>query len=497
MRITKLLFVETGTYNDMGLRPYRTNLDARDVSVYQELSDNGQNFSAEALSGVASRILRPDATVRGPALIDNGWGERRLRFLLEIEEEAFHGSKMILVITGYTNYTGVSHGGAIDPDMRLFFNNSLSIRENLIMTPVGRQSALAVADASHVIPRFNINNHQAAGNINDFCTHVLRPEDVVKTMLTASLRDPDLIDTRTLPISGPRKSRRNNGNPSMYLSRTMKALDSASKTNTEFEGYDEVNERAASLLKEQPIFNDKFLGDLLHKTEYNYDNFITWGTLCAIYPEADHVSTVFLKGEVQRNAMSNRDILAERGMTEHWAGSNIETVAATMLSQSIPAIMMELMITRVVFAATNETLDGMFAVELRDASSFSKNIDMSQYMQSFIDRLRAEVLNDVSHCNQLTVRLSMSVDVMGDTFISIAMNGGPSVDYTMPSFCDVLFAPVVGSNAENLNIIAHDIESLYTNSTGVNYHDVNRSWGNEHIDNEPMGARNGKLISTI
>jgi hypothetical protein len=153
----------------------------------------------------------------------------------------------------------------------------------------------------------------------------------------------------------------------------------------------------------------------------------------------------------------------QRGGAQHWIGSDMETIASTILTQAVPAIMLELMLTKVSFAATNETLNGQFVVEMRDAASFSKNIDMSPYLQRFIDRLHTEVLSDISRNNQISFRLQMLSDILGDTYVTISIGGGPDTDFVLPSFCDALMSPVIGGSNKDLSMVAMDLEQIYSN----------------------------------
>ena len=78
-------------------------------------------------------------------------------------------------------------------------------------------------------------------------------------------------------------------------------------------------------------------------------------------------------------------------------------------------------------------------------------------------RLEVEVLRGLSSNNMIDFEISMTVDVLGETHISISMAGGPKYDYVTPSFCDALMAPVLTNNNDNLRAIGNDIEQLVSN----------------------------------
>jgi hypothetical protein len=59
--------------------------------------------------------------------------------------------------------------------------------------------------------------------------------------------------------------------------------------------------------------------------------------------------------------------------------------------------------------------------------------------------------------------ITMTVDVLGETHVTVSMQGGPKYDYVTPSFCDALMAPVLTNNNANLAAIGNDIEQLVSN----------------------------------
>lgn len=470
MRITKLIMVETGTYNDMVVRPYQSHLDERGVSLYQEATEGGRNFAPEALSGIAGNILRPNSQVAGQAKIANGWDMPRYRFLIEAEAPLGQGAELVHIITGYTDYNGVNpQTGSIDPRLRLFFNNEIVVRTTQIRTPTGRQSRQAVSEAAQIIPTADASQ---TGAFPGEMPNLLRPKDLVNSMSTSILGDEDVVDLRTVPCMGPTSSRRDNANSSVYMSRTLKALESAYGPEMDDPGrsMEDIYDSAKGSLQEPSLNHNQFFEILLQMTDYQQSGSVAWSDFCRVFPDADPVSVFITRGEAMRQWRHDENPAAftpERGQSEAWVGSTPETIAATILSHAIPSIMMDLMITQVAFVATNETVEGKFVVELREANSFSKNLEMGPYLQRFLDRVEWEVLRDVSNNNQMGINLQMRCDLLGDSVMTISMNGGPDIDYVVPSFSDALIAPVVGGSRDVLNNLAHDMETLYSNGATV------------------------------
>lgn len=495
MRITKMIMVETGTYDDMVLRPYQSSVDAHGLMMYKEATQDGTILTPESLSGVAGHLMRPSSRVHGQAPIENGWGTRRLRFMIEIESDKGWGAKNIQIMTGYTNYVGVTATGAIDPQMHLSFNNSITVRATAEFTPSGTQYRQAVADASQIMPVVNMGSTAYSPQNIIGMPVIMRPVDVVSGMYMNALNDPNIQDLSTSLAVSPKKSRRDNGNAATYMARTMKAMTAAHEQDMDYAvGQEDILQKVKGSLKEPMVSNDDFLSNIMQYTDYLHTSSVSYGDLCRTFPETDSVNTVVLRGTVQKTSPT---MPSERGMGSTWLGSDNETIATTILTQSVPSIMVELMLTKISFAATNETLNGQFAIEMRDAAGFSKNVDMAPYLQRFIDRMYTEVLNDVSNNNQMTFRLQMLVDILGDTYVTISIGGGPDTDFVLPSFCDALMSPVIGGGPGDLSLLATDLEQIHSNSatqyqhTPVRNTHQHESWADLQAPMNNGGMRSG------
>lgn len=466
--INKAIFVETGTYNDMMMRPFTTNLDANIVRQFSEVTNGGRNIAPTVVSGVAGNFLKPDSQVQGPATVDNGWDTTRLRFIIELVYPAAMGGPAVRkILQGYTGYTGVSHGGFVDPKMPLYFNNVLTLRQTLIETPHGRSYTTAVSEANHLLR----GDYHWDGLFNQGGNTLwtMRPEDVFTTMSRLSLGSEDLADLRLTFAQHPiKKSRRSNASASHYVAgvldgfrKTMDYGDYSDSLN-----FDGAMANAKGIVQDDSVSADPFFSMLtMGETNFKHGGFITYGELCAMFPDFDNKTIVSLSKNMVKQT-SSFSLLSEshtRGQTEHWVGMGNETIWATALSQSVPSLMMDLMLTQIGFAATNQTLDSSHEVTIFGANSFADGIDLTPYIEQFITRLKVEVLRGLSSNNLIDYNLQMVVDVVGETRLTISIAGGPPIDYTTPSFADALFAPVLTSNMDATNRLAFDMQSLAEN----------------------------------
>lgn len=457
--ITKAIFVETGTYNDMSLRPYQTNLDVNIVNQFQELTDYGRSVTPDNLGSVAGHFLRPSTEPGVAVNIANGWDLPRLRFMIEIHHPSTAGmAGTRQIVTGYTDYVGVANNGAVDQNMRLHFNNVITLRQVQDETPFGTQTRSHVADASHILTgQFQPT---AFGQPNQ-SLFTMRPGDIFGSMAVSFLGD-ETLDTRPSFGEGPvKKSKRRHGSAPEYVSKVVEAYENTMKDDDAVsDDYMRIMNRAKGQVSDSPVSADPFLMEINKRTSFSEGGSMTYGELNAMYNTLDQVAQVILAKSV---VSSGGPQSHQRGSTEYWHGSNTETITATVLSNSVPSIMMDLMLTRVAFMATNRTLGGDYDIRLVDARSFSDGIDLTPYLQRFVARLEVEILRGLSRNNLIDFEITMTVDVLGETHVTVSMAGGPKYDYVTPSFCDALMAPVLTNNNANLAAIGNDIEQLVSN----------------------------------
>jgi len=106
------------------------------------------------------------------------------------------------------------------------------------------------------------------------------------------------------------------------------------------------------------------------------------------------------------------------------------------------------------FSVTNMNLTGQpqFTI-LQDQQTgrpmfdtFIDGMDMTRFLQRFHMTIINEIMANISYGNQHSYMIFMNVNILGDTYIKLSLNGGPQMEYLMPSFCDALVAPVVTFN---------------------------------------------------
>ena len=456
LRVVRLVMIETGTYNEQFARPYNMNVDGTVMATINSRINNqgGASFNASALSGIAGTFIAPQATPESSVGIINGWNERRIRFLLEVECESRTGGSKTAYVQGYTSFMGVTNSGATAPDMEFFINSITYTRKSMQQTPFGMHCYEYVVDNSHILYSNSWSDMYQPGQ-----TRLLRPQDIYKTMSLSHL--PGVYDNSLAGVfdgtsvlkNEATKSRRSNGLAGAYAARIIDSYCTASELSGFGQSEARLLDQSREHVMEGSAGADPFIMAIVSVTGSNVTNRFRYSDLMAIDGNTDNVATFSAAGHAQAQSTHSA------GMTSNWHSGDSNTVAATILSQAIPSLMMDLMIKRITFKSTNHVIGGQNTTTVLAGESFT-NLEMGPSVDTFVKRLEMEVIRDITYDGQLGYCIEMRVDLLGETWISVSIGNLPLIDYVTPSFCDALFTPIMTSNINVFTGVSEDFTKL-------------------------------------
>jgi hypothetical protein len=458
MRIVKFIIQETGTYEDQFRRPYQTNLTAQSAKEFVEQVDGSKFITAGALAGISGQFIRPMATPESDITIVNGWGQKRLRFFLEIRTEDHIGNFISEYIVGYTDHPGLSMSNILDPQMCFFINAVNITNTSYQQTPLGNQTYQNVIDSSHLLVNDVYTGHQGINKL-----YGLRPEDVFSEMqgqmVRTELAGEFLADTRSHFTGDGKKSKRTNAIAPMYAADLLDSYNQTKNSEPNID-QDRLLGYAINVVQSSAVADDPFLTYLRNNKPMQVGacNSFTLQDLQSLDANVGNVTHVLNVTPEQLGGMSQRGI-----GTSHWGGSDSETLFATVISQSVPGYMLQYSLNKIHFSSTNQEIGGKINTIISMAKSFSENIDISKYIQAFIFKIQTEMLKSMSYNGQIGFQIEVMCDLLGETWINISINGGPQVTFVTPSFCDALMSPVITRNELVLNSISSDFDSLMSN----------------------------------
>lgn len=466
VRVKRLLLVETGTYNPQYLRGYETQVTGSVINMLSERMAGASKFTPGMFGGIAGQFIRPSAAPESatPIAIPNGWGERRMRFMMEVEIVSPLAGATSEIITGYTeNYDGVTMSGTIDRRLMFYINNITELRNLVVPTPMGQQNMTSVANSCQVL----VDNNWSGIRQPEQVTR-MRPTDVFSMIQRSHLpTTPRFMDTRTVLGSQPVKSRRSNNLATSYASNLVDSYKSSWGEADQFgQGMDQIITNLRGLEIDPLMSGDSFIQAMSGIRCTPPSNMFTYGDLLMLDPNADHddVKVIVFMGQSQAVTPHHA------GQSETWQGADQCTAAAAILSQAVPAIMADMALTQIAFSASNRNFAANFMGEIpvtiatTHIRSFA-NMDLRQQDMAFQTRMRNEVLNDISYSNSLDYHIEMQVDLLGETRIAVSLQGSPLVEYVTPSFCDSLMAPVITRNEQQARTLAEDFGCIFEHVT--------------------------------
>lgn len=477
MFIRRVLFTETGTYNDMWAASYGTRVSADSLAKLQHATELGENLSVPALSVVGSEIMRPSAQVESSIGIVGGWNEPKFRFMMEIEQTTSNGNVLVDILSGYTDHMGITQSNNMDPRMMLFINSITSVTKMDRIGPNGQvTSRLHVRESNQVMPGY----FNPGREVNQF---YLAPQDIFDGIgLTTALggiadaRDLRTIDSRNIALDGPRLSNRANNHSGSYLSRVMNGYKTAlSSASVQDANMSSVLKTAKATVADRNPYDLASLGALLNGTDMSHRSGVTWAELLRFRPDLENVTHVAFNRGV---AVSRDTFIARRGESENWDTVCNETVVARMVASTLPTLMNDGKFTKLVVTMSNDMPNPNngtpYTIIVHDAQSFAKILAQDEsYMRDAVQgvchRIATELMAGITFGNQILGHLEVYCDLLGDTEIKVSLNGGPLVPYQNPQWCDALTTPIATLDSNKRSVIARDIQGLMENINTVSY----------------------------
>lgn len=466
-RVRQLVMIETGVYDTQYRRPYETVVTPAIEQLVHDRIDPKQSVQASSLAGIANRFIVPSATFEKEVSIANGWGARRLRFMMLLDHVGAAGVEITQVITGYSEHFDPSIMGSMDIDLHFYINSTMALRRVTARTAIGNRDYYNVADSAHVI----VDNcfegiHQPTKEYR------MRPADVYSTMTRINLGESnnDMNDTRTQITGMPQKSWRANANTTAYAASLFDNYKTALMLDAFGQSSDQLLSNARASSAEQSVAQDPFMSAMNKIRGTVQGNSFTLRDLLRLDANAmaDDVAVMTVQG--QASAMNpygqQAQYFGNASQTVNWQGSNQYTQTATILAHSIPAIMVDSAIANMTLHCRNRNEFRMPEIVISQMLDFpamaGTAIDMSQFVEKFKWRVVHEVLNDLSYNNEVDYEFNLKLDLLGESILEVSMSGGPFETFVLPSFCDALLVPVITNNDQRALTLASDFDSLFS-----------------------------------
>lgn len=466
LTIVKIMAFETGTYNNMYHRPYESNVNVDLLNQYDEVTRGGRIINESSLQVLAPHIIAPSAQAESQIVIQNGWGQKRFRFIMVVQEDQGIGGALMHIMSGYTDHNDVvgMSETTINPQARLIFNTVVTVNvvQGYQSQDQTAQVQSRVVDSYHVIQRPIANTPSRGWGSSGVVS--LRPEDVVDQMAT----DNYSTTGETISLCNGfatenmvRSSRMNNSSPD-YLARTLNAIAYSAReyeqNASSSKGYGTMLDNAIGHLQERQLNNDQFMRDLLLRTAMRQEGSVAWGELQNIFPYINDPTITQFK----RTDPAKKDLyMSTQGNTEYWTTSTMEVQIAARIAAAFPSAMVGMLIGRATINCSNMNVHNRMDSQCSVSALVpGVTIDLVTAAEHLKQRMYIDVLNSVTQNDRIPLSVQVRCDVLGDTFITVQFNCGRPIDFALPTFADHLFTPVLAQSRQALDGLANDFSKL-------------------------------------
>lgn len=488
MRLIKLSFVETADLPDCYIRPYEANFRKEIGESFSKATEGASRISAESLAKVTHSMIAPSAGRAIQSNIDNGWGASRLMFAMVVEVAARGEDDRYLYIVGSTDqasYTTRRRKVSFDQEMRLNFNSITRVLMTQSMYRGDKVYVPKIETHDQVLNRRSIQNNQDAKR-----PATARPVDLFRRVSSTArfggLLDSSGINGRdytggfTSPLVA---SSRVNNSPSHYLSRSLSAwIKKSADPNNNFHGdmdNEDIADDAVALVGENLLEDDPYISAIARDTNILRNGFITYGELMDLNPDYDdNRNTGLLR-------MSDRRV-DRRADRNCWRAADNETIAAQIIANSLPGIMINSMYSIVKDIVIN-TRCRMGESPLQSAfpQPFIPGMSIRGNFPYFESKIVDVMLHEITHGGMFDVEAHINANIDTEIEITISIDGGEDRFYVFPVFADAMIAPTL---QEDLDSLTHISDSCVR---------LGRYLSNDRLGKHPNHSDNSLIDTTL
>ena len=471
MNVVRLLLQDTGTYDPVMRRPFGVTLT--DQSIIEQLGNriehsiSSGNIGSGIFAGLSNSVMCPSAVPVGNIFIPNGWGQRRFRFTMEVLLNG-SGNTSRFIIQGYTEHGDVSLSGHIDPNMRFICNSYCKLNRISKMNGLHVVQEDVLVESSQIIDGVIINS---IGTENALA----RPYDIFNVIANGNMVNHNtggllINESRMSLLNGiPSTSKRRNNVSGNFLSSIANNFLTSSAYADFGDDHASVFSRSAESVYETVVAELDFFAFIKSFRGHSAEPATTFSfaEINALDPNADNNTTILRTREMQRVPQFNTDGMvsplgfnqSQQGDTSGWNGQNIATVIATILSNTIPGLMMESMLDFAWFTVSNGYQGGTSILMPKNIKSMT-GADTSVLINAFINKICNEVMRDISANNNYILNIECCCDIYGDFWLEIQVDGMSVERFIAPAYADGLFAPVITPSVHSTVMMAQQLETV-------------------------------------
>lgn len=460
--IEDLTYIPMGNYVPMFNRPYTVHPTSQAIDTISERLEDTKSgkITPNIINDVAGDIIKP-STVGYVSLCNNDWvSTKKFIFLLKVRSMDPTGVEINSYIQGYTEFDGITANGHIDTNMVHFINNVIETTTMTINTPVGiiRKEKL-----------YKIYNVFFNGGFNELFTQ--RPSDVLENInlinMAQFINDPAMttqymgsymnsVDSKTISSSVE------NNITTEYLSKILTTgIHDVKNKDIFINSYEVTNGTSPESSLQEPTINDnRFLKYISKIAGYKVvREFFNFQQLMNIDP------TIYNNFKVMNITKDYIDptMTHTPEVGDYWHGQDPVTVKAYSLIENSVSLATKYGFNKIYFSASNMTNPmGVAEVFITNFNSFI-NLEESEFnflLEIFKEKFITEIFLNETNGGILPMHMDGYIDLMGTSKINLSFAGFPSNWYTIPTFANSLFSPIVSIDKAAVDTMSFNLGSV-------------------------------------
>lgn len=466
-QIEEMIYIPMGNYMPMFNRPYIVNASANAIEqISERLYDTkAGKITPNIVNGVAAEIIQPSA-VGYMSMCDNDWvSTKKFIFLLKVRSIDPVGTEINNYIQGYTEFDGITNSGHIDINMEHYINNVIETTTMTIQTPLGviRKEKL-----------YRIYNVLFNGGFNELFTQ--RPNDVLENINLLNMQQFVNDPTMTTQYMGSYmnsfdnrliSSSVENNITTEYLSKILTHGIHDNKNNDIFiNSYEISNDMSPEARLPEPSINDnRFLKYISRVGGFNIVREIfSFKTLMSIDP------TIYNRFKVYNITKDYVDptIMQTPEVGDHWQGQDPVTIKAYSLIENSVSLATKYGFNKIYFTATNmANPTGIAEVFITNFNSFI-NLEEQEFnflLEIFKEKFITEIFLNETNSGIIPMHMEGYIDLLGTSKINLSFAGYPSNWYTIPTFANSLFSPVVSIDKQAVDLTSFQLGNVIDSLT--------------------------------
>lgn len=506
MELLKMTFIEQAGFDDAPvIRPYDTSLKTEHINLFAQATEDGTRLNTSRLAKVASPLLGPSSRRKLTSYIDGGWSERRIMFGMVVSALDRDGGKTYYYIVGYTDHSESSlisnKKVKFDRNMKMFFNQITKVHLTESIFRDGgenkRRWVPRIQQHDQILRRTGLTGDQRGARQarGDDRPVTLRPTDIFRrggseSSFGAQLRSStsDVTNLTGAFSTALKASNITNNSSTNFMARSLNAyVASAAKPSTAYledEERDETIAGALDKVTENTIEQDAYIREMKRDCNILTSGYVTFGELMDMNKDFDEDKNLGYKPY-----KSSRD---DFHSSASWNEDTNECLAATMIANTLPGILINSMYSEVTtLVLNNRARQGEHRVLCGKIAPFVQGLSIKANWNYFEDQCENVLLEEISKGGMFDVEASIDANIDTEIRIKIRIDGGRERSFKFPSFASGVAAPTMDSSLRSVDKLAKGIIDL-----SVGLANVRDNKHQNHVDEPKIvlsGDRSGGI----